>query len=249
MGKELMSVSKLELTELKIPSTKLSFMQEKKYKEYAVKVLNDIGEKMAKIQTQEQVDFLEENREKIIKSIASSNPIVGTTLKAANSKLLEIRKHLKERDNWRADVQNEIDVLQDKKQNITQKFDSKIKKSILELEKVRNELEKKETVIAPNTLKAEYSDDRSGERPMHVDIPDWDLTAEYIIKDSLITDQLNEHYEKAAKETTRTRETIKELKEKVDEVMLFDETKLKPLFEQILRLKNMVKGKYATMFL
>jgi hypothetical protein len=76
-----------------------------------------------------------------------------------------------------------------------------------------------------------------------------DFNAEMLIRETEIEDKLDVLFEKHARDTFRTAAIIKQMKDKLEEIMLFDEKKLKPLFEQILTLKKVVNGKYAGLFL
>jgi hypothetical protein len=240
MGNELIEINSLEVTDLNIPSTKLNFMQEKKYREYGNHVLNEIGDMMQKIQDKEHELFVAENKEKIIKEIAARNPILKATLTKVNFRLRAIREHLKNRQIEEDELNNQIECLGVKRDNLVKNWDNKISKNILEVDKIKNDLNKIGTF---NTHNLDLRMAKEGE------VYEMDLSAEMLIKGEEIEEKLDSLFEKHAKDTIRTSEVIKQMKDRLEEVMLFDEKKLKPLFEQILALKKMVNSKYSNLFL
>ena len=54
------------VTELKIPTTKLNFMQEKKYREWGFKTLEEIESLALEVENEERNRYIDENKEKII---------------------------------------------------------------------------------------------------------------------------------------------------------------------------------------
>jgi len=248
MGNEIMELKTLEVTELNIPSTKLNFMQEKKYREYGYQVLNEIGEMMTKIQEEEHKRFVAENKQKIIQDIAAKNPGIKKILAKINSRLNAIRSHTILRDTGADELQNQIDALQAKRNNLVENWDNKISTEVIELEKIRNDLNKAGT-FDTTFLQRITKDDDNRKRMIEVRGIETDFNAEMLIKETEIEEKLDCLFEKHAKDTFRTRAIIKQMKDKLEEIMLFDEKKLKPLFEQVLALKKLVNGKYAALFL
>ncbi len=242
-----------DVVEVNIPSTKLNIIQQKQYREYGFKVLSQIESQIGSIQDKEMEDFRKENREKIIERILGQNPKIAKIVDELNANRVEIDDLEKKRKREIDDADKQIKELRNRKNKIIADYNEKISSVFDIFEKQRELLTESgmegvgSSALSGMELKNEdYGDGEDLNTVLHVEMK---IEAEDVLDEEYIENELSEDYHNKEKEMARIKQIVQEMREALEEVMLFDESKLKPLFEKILDTKQKVKAKYNAVFL
>jgi hypothetical protein len=242
-----------DVVEVNIPSKKLNIVQQKQYREYGFKVLSQIEDQISSIQGKEIDDFRKDNKEKIVNRILKQNPKIEKTVTELNQKRIEISSSQEHRKKDIDSIDKQIKELSNKKKKIIADYNDKISSVFDSFEKLKEILTESDiegidsSALSDVELKYRNYGDSDDMNTV------WNVTEKIkaidVLDDDYIESELSEDYHNKEKETARIKQAVQEMREALEEVMLFDESKLKPLFEKILDTKQKVKARYNAVFL
>lgn len=242
-----------DVVEVNIPSTKLNIVQQKQYREYGFKVLSQIESQIGSIQDKEMEDFRKENREKIIERTLGQNPNIAKIVDKLNVVRIEIDKLQNERTKDIDETDKQIKELRNKRIKEIAGYNEKISSAFDSFEDLKEKLIESNIEgvdgSALSGISLKYKNDYDGEDVNTVLNVDTQIEAADVLDEEYIENELSEDYHNKEKEMARIKQIVQEMREALEEVMLFDESKLKPLFEKILDTKQKVKAKYNAVFL
>lgn len=243
----------LDVVEVNIPSKKLNTIQQKQYREYGFKVLAQIEEQISSIQDKEMDDFRKKNKEKIIEKILKQNPKIAKTVTEINEKRIEIEELQKQRTKDIDETDKQIKELRNKKNKIIADCNDKISSAFESFKKLKEKLTESDIEevdsSALSDVDLKYKSYGDCDDLNTVWNTDREIEATDVLDNDYIESELSEDYHNKEKEVARIKQAVQEMSETLEEVMLFDESKLKPLFEKILDTKQKVKARYNAVFL
>ncbi len=198
-------------------------------------------------------DFKKENREKIVERILKQSPTIPIMVAELDNKRLELHRLQDQRSKEADDIEKQIKDLQNKKNKVIADYNEKISSDFSSFTNLREKLILSEIEgvddSALSYIDLNYRDYDYGEDLSTVSSTNDRIEAIDVLDSEYIEIELSEDYLNKEKETARIKQAVDEMKEALEEVMLFDESKLKPLFEEILNVKQKVKAKYNAVFL
>ncbi|MHB9071783.1 MAG: hypothetical protein ACYC54_15595 [Sedimentisphaerales bacterium] len=240
------------VAEVIIPSTKLNTVQQKQYREYGFKVLAQIEGQIGEIQAKEMDDFRKENKEKIVEKILGQNPKIAQTVMELNERRSEIEELQKKRTKDIDETDKLIKELENRRNKVIADYNEKISSAFSSFEDLKEKLVESDMegvdslALSGMELKYKNHGDDDLNTVWNAEIK---IEAKDVLDNDYIEGELSENYRNKEKEVARIKQAVQEMRETLEEVMLFDESKLKPLFEKILDTKQKVKAKYNTIFL
>jgi len=240
------------VAEVIIPSSKLNTVQQKQYKEYGFKVLDRIKGQISDIQAKEMDDFRKENKEKIVEKILGQNPKIAKTVMELDERRTEIDELQKKRTKDIDETDKQIKELQNRRNKVIAGYNDKISSAFSSFENLKEKLIESDMEGVDNSALSdvELKYKGYGDEDLNTVLnAERRIEAKDVLDNDYIENELSEDYNNKEKEVARITQAVEEMRETLEEVMLFDESKLKPLFEKILDTKQKVKAKYNAVFL
>jgi len=248
MANELVVVP--EIGELVMPTTKLNYIQEKKYRDWAMKTISEIEESSLAIETQKAQEYIKQNKAAYVEKVLSKHKDWVAVFKMFNTNAAEIRDLQTESRKQIDKLQRQIDELNEKKRSVL----------VANTEKGRvmwNAMCKKfEPLVDENEeLQLDYFNEfcfDSNNNGLSFSMPhkfDGENTPrDVLLNPYQIDNALTKEFEKYETKVKQIKAFIKEVKYKLDEVMLFDDSKMHQLFQGIIDMRKNVKNMYTETF-
>ena len=136
----------VDVREVTIPTEKLNTVQQKQYKEYGLRTLNEIEDMTRKLMETEFQEFKEKNEAKLWEDLERKNPKIANLLAAYNTKRAGYEKLVEARRKEVEQVNVEIEKLKSKKETILSGYTKKAKDIYFSVKKDIETLEKSKIV-------------------------------------------------------------------------------------------------------